>query len=108
MTRPANFTGFTGVISGAAKNSILAVDWNAFNQRLIAFALFKNVGDQVGTFVTVGTGNIVSAPIFNRTVEALNVLDSFISPTIPSQVISGQHLYASYIQALKTALNSIT
>lgn len=107
MSRPVNFTGFTNVVSGAVKNAVLAVDWNTFNDRLIAFAKYKAKGDLVGSFITVGVGNSVLAEFFNRTVDGLNVLSPYITQTIPSHVDRGQKIYASYIQALKGALNSI-
>jgi len=108
-SRPANFAGFVGVAQGADCTALTAVDWNAFIERLVAFALYKNKGTEVGTFITVGTGNFIYADLaFNRAVQALNVLSAYISQPIPTQRVKWDDLYASYFQALKNALNSIT
>lgn len=108
MTRPADFTGFTGVYSGAPVTNLTASDWNAFNNRLIAFAHYKGKKQQIGTFPAVSSGNTFTAAIYNQTVNGLNVLSSYITSPMPTTKSSGQEIYASYIQALKTALNSIT
>ena len=106
MTRPTDFTGFTGVYSGAPVTNLTASDWNAFNNRLIAFAHYKGKKQSIGTFTTVSAGNTVTAALYNRTVEGLGVLSSYID-TMPSGKTAGSDLYASYIQDLKNALNSI-
>jgi hypothetical protein len=106
MNRPADFTGFTGVYSGAPVTNLTASDWNAFNDRLIAFAHYKKKKQQIGTFPTVSSGQTFTAALYNRTVQGLGVLASFID-TMPSGKSAGQDLYASYIQDLKNALNSI-
>ena len=106
MTRPADFTGFTGVYSGVPVTNLTASDWNAFNNRLIAFAHYKGKKQQIGTFPTVSSGQTFTAALYNRTVEGLGVLSSYID-TMPSGKSAGQDLYASYIQDLKNALNSI-
>lgn len=108
MTRPSNFTGFSGVSSGQPITNLTASDWNAFNQRLIAFAWYKGEKRTIGTFTTVSSGDNFTAAIYNRTVQGLSVLSSYITTTMPTNKSSGQDVYASYIQALKTALNSIT
>jgi len=107
MTRPADFTGFTEVYSGAPVTNLTASDWNAFNNRLIAFAHYKGKKQSIGTFSSVSVGDNFTAAIYNRTVQGLSVLSSYITTTMPTNKSSGQEIYASYIQALKNALNSI-
>lgn len=104
MTRPANFTGFAGVVSNATGNPLTASDWNAFTARIVAFALYKSKGNEVGSFSSVSSGNNFTAGMFNSAVNALNTIGA---SGVPSAKSSGNDLYASYIQALKTALNSI-
>jgi hypothetical protein len=107
MTRPGDFTGFIGVVSGAIGNPLTAIDWNAFTDRIIAFAKYKKLGDVIGTFSSAYKDSGLYYDMFNEVVTGLNVLNEFITQPIPSTKSSGQNLYASYIQALKTALNSI-
>jgi len=107
-TRPANFTGFSSVASGALTTTLTASDWNAFANKIIAFAQYKSKGNVIGSFGTVSAGNTITASTFNNRVGGLNVLSDYISQPIPSTVSSGGTIYASQIQALKTALNSIT
>jgi hypothetical protein len=69
--------------------------------------LYKSKGVEIGSFDTVAQGDDVTASTFNRRVDGLTVLDDYITEQIPSTVSIGDDLYASYIQGLKTALNSI-
>lgn len=105
MNRPANFTGFVDVVSGATGNPLTAVDWNAFTDRIVAFALYKAKGNDIGSFASVSKDQDFTAGMFNSAVSALNTIGA---SGVPSAKSSGDDLYASYIQALKTALNSIT
>jgi hypothetical protein len=108
MSRPGDFTGFISVVSGATGNPLTAIDWNAFTDRIIAFAKYKALGDVIGTFSSAYKDSGLYYDMFNEAVAGLNVLKSYITQPIPAAKYSGQDLYASYIQALKTALNSIT
>jgi hypothetical protein len=105
MSRPANFTGFTSVVSNATGNPLTAVDWNTFTDRIVAFALYKFKGNDIGSFSSVSAGQNFTAGMFNSAVSALNTIGA---SGVPSAKSSGNDLYASYIQALKMALNSIT
>jgi len=107
MSRPANFTGFSDVITNATSNPLTATDWNAFTDRIIAFAKYKSKGDVIGNFDSVSIGQNFTAGTFNQAVGGLNTLSSFITEPIPATVSSGDDLYALYIQKLKNALNSI-
>lgn len=106
MTRPANFTGFTGVVSGAPTTALTATEWNSFINRLIAFAQYKSKGNEIGSFSTASRGAQIKN-YYNQAVQGLNVLSEYISQPIPSQHSGNDTFYASYIQALKNALNSI-
>jgi hypothetical protein len=109
MYRPDDFTGFTGVVKNATGRPLTATDWNAFTERLIAFAKYKSKGDIIGTFVQVEYDQELEAEtIFNPVVNGLNVLSEFITEDIPSTVNKGDNIFADNIQALKKALNSIT
>jgi hypothetical protein len=96
------------VTSGAAVTALTASDWNAFTSKIIAFAQYKNLGNSVGSFTSASSGGSITASKFNEAVAGLNVLDDYISQPIPTTKSAGNDIYASYIQALKTALNSIT
>ena len=107
MTRPSNFTGFTGVVSGANANSITASDLNALASKIIAFAKYKSYGDVIGTFPTRSSGEVITDAMLNRYIYGLDVLDYYINKPIPSPLSPGDDLYADFFQAIKTALNSI-
>lgn len=107
-TRPSNFTGFTGITSGAYVSVLTATDWNNFMGRIGMFALYKSKGNDITTSVGVSSGDAITASSFNLAVNNLNVLSDYISQPIPTTKSTGNTIYASYYQALKTALNSIT
>lgn len=106
MVRPANFTGFTSVVSGAPTTALTATEWNAFIDRLIAFALYKAKGNEIGSFSIAYSGARIR-DYYNEAVRGLRVLSEFISQPIPSEHSGSDKFYASYIQQLKNALNSI-
>jgi hypothetical protein len=107
-TRPANFTGFSGVVTDALTTALTATDWNAFIGRLIQFAVYKGKGNEIGSYTDVYSNDYLTASIYNEPVLGLNVLSPYITESIPASRTQGEDVYASYIQALKTALNSIT
>jgi len=106
MTRPSNFTGFTSIVSGQPFN-ISATEYNAFLDRIKAFARYKNKMYEVGGIDSDGAGELFYASDFNKAVNALRVLEPYITTVIPALRSSGDDIYAIYFTQLKNALNSI-
>lgn len=76
------------------------------NGVLIAFALYKAKGNEIGSFSIAYSGARIRN-YYNEAVRGLRVLSEFISQPIPSEHSGSDKFYASYIQQLKNALNSI-
>lgn len=105
-TRPTNFTGFLNVSSGVPFN-ITAADWNAFSNKIQAFALYKSKGLDIDAVPSVSTSEAFTDTTFNNAIMNLNVLSSFISISYPTVKNTGDQIAASYFISLKNALNSI-
>jgi hypothetical protein len=76
--------------------------------RILAFAQYKNKSNLLSPYSNVSSGSTITAASFNLAVSNLEKLSAYISQPIPTSKVSGATIYASYYQALKNALNSIT
>lgn len=107
VSRPEDFSGFSGVIAGADA-IILASDWNDFCSKINEFRAYKGLPN--ASFSSVDKNQNMKAEIFNQAVRALEPLIGYFAAgnTIPPLQSWGDNVYASYFQQMKKALNSIT
>ena len=100
--RPALFYWDNGKISGNAFN-ITAAEWNRLTENINAVRVYK--GYQGYTFTTAAQGNTFTANHYNQCVVAITGMGyggglSYVS--------TGDSIMASAINALATAVNSIS
>lgn len=100
LTRPSNWEWVTTKTSGA-NFSLTAAEWNGFTARINQFRLYKGLSQY--SFTTVVSGNTIFASQINEAVIAIRAM----ATELPSQV-SGGAATASFINSLRTTLNSIT
>jgi len=101
LPRPSNFSWTTSKTSGGNFN-LTASEWNALCTRVNDFRRYKGYND--ASFTTAYFGNTFYAYMFNEVRNAIAVLSS----AVPSTVSSGGTVYASDLNQLVSALNSVT
>jgi hypothetical protein len=98
--RPYNWEWCSAKTSGS-DFYVSAVEWNDFCERINAFLQYKDLSTH--TFSSVGSGEDVSATIFNQATNAI----SYMVPSYgPMQ--SGWSIYAEYFNNIRDELNSIS
>jgi hypothetical protein len=100
--RPSNFAWTYSKVSGGNFN-ITASEWNGLLSKINDFREYKNVSRTSWGYLA-GSGQTFTAAAFN---EARNAM-AIMTASVPATVSAGNIIYASAINQLRDALNSVT
>lgn len=101
LARPANFSWNLAKLSGERFN-LTAVEWNGLTARINAFRAYRY--QSTYSFTNAYVGGTFTAGMYN---EARNAIYSMNS-NIPNYRNTGDIIYATEIDALRTSLNAIS
>ena len=100
-TRPSNFSWTYTKVSGGTFN-LTATEWNSFRSRIDSFRCYKVLS--VYSYSNVSTGASFYGTDFTT---ALDKLNDMVSLSVYSHY-TGDPIYASYLNDMVTAINSIS
>jgi hypothetical protein len=101
--RPSSFSWTTSKTSGGNFN-VSASEWTNLQNNINSVRSYKNM--YAYSFTTVSYGQNFEAYLFNQAVSSISEMNPPIST--PSTVVSGQTIYASYLNGLVNSINSIS
>ena len=99
-SRPSNFAWTTEKTSGGNFN-LAAAEWNSFTSKINEFRTYKELS--LVSFTSAVAGNNFTASMFNQAISAL----SGMTGSLPATQSSGNAIYASYLNNMVSAMNSI-
>lgn len=99
--RPSNFSWTYPKVSGGVFN-LTAAEWNSFTARINAFRAYKGLSNY--SFTTAVSGNNFTAAMFNEARAAISAMGI----SVPAVQYSDNTIYASLLNDIVSALNSIT
>jgi len=100
--RPSNFSGWGITVAAGQPCAITAAKWNEFTAKINAFRVYKGLSNY--GFTTAVPGNDIYAWMANQLISGMTGL----GVSLPSTVSSGGDFTAAWLNALTTALNSVT
>lgn len=101
--RPFDWSWVTTVSQGSAIN-LTAAEWNSFTSRINEFRKYSGLSEY--SFTTAVSGSTkIEASICNQAYTAIEAI--LYHGTLPTKLVSGGLLYASFFNGLKDALNAI-
>lgn len=101
--RPLDWSWTTTVAQGS-EIKLTAAEWNNFTSRINEFREYADLSSYTFTKAVSGV-TVIEATICNEAYTAIDAITGH--GTLPTKLVSGGSLYASFFNGLKNALNAI-
>jgi len=108
MARPSPFAWDYTRTSGMVytTNKITATEWIRLQTNINDVRAY--VGLSAYAFTTPVAGNDFTAALWNEAIDALDDMSAYYTETCPSTHVAGDRVMASYFEAIKDCLNSVS